>query len=142
MTESLSLPTADRVRCSDADRERTCEILRNAAGEGRLMMDELEERVVGVYATRYCDELDTFVADLPTVVAPTPSGWLTLLRGVMAQLGADLALLFGRDVTGWTKRRVVIAVTAAAIVALVVIAAIHGFDGGIDGHGIEGPGER
>jgi hypothetical protein len=61
----------------------------------------------------------------------------------MAQLGADLALLIGREGTGWTKRRVAIAVTAAAIAALVVIAAMHGFDGGgIDGHGIEGPGER
>ncbi|HET6548755.1 MAG TPA: DUF1707 domain-containing protein, partial [Solirubrobacter sp.] len=45
-------------------RERTAEILRRAAGEGRLDVDELEERLNRTYETRTCRELDTLTADL------------------------------------------------------------------------------
>jgi hypothetical protein len=55
------------LRASDADREHTAELLRRAAGEGRLDVDELEERLSSVYATRTQRELDALVAD---VVAP------------------------------------------------------------------------
>jgi Domain of unknown function (DUF1707)/Cell wall-active antibiotics response 4TMS YvqF len=55
------------LRASDADRERTAELLRHAAGEGRLDVDELEERLSSVYATRTQAELDALVAD---VIAP------------------------------------------------------------------------
>jgi hypothetical protein len=55
------------LRASDADREHTAELLRRAAGEGRLDVDELEERLSTVYATRTQAELDALVAD---VVAP------------------------------------------------------------------------
>ncbi len=52
------------LRASDADRERTAELLRQAAGEGRLDVDELEERLGTVYATRTQAELDALVADV------------------------------------------------------------------------------
>ena len=55
------------LRASDADRERTAELLRQAAGDGRLDVDELEERLGTVYATRTQAELEALVAD---VVAP------------------------------------------------------------------------
>jgi hypothetical protein len=55
------------LRASDADRERTAELLRHAAGDGRLTMDELEERLHAADATRTLRELETLVAD---VVAP------------------------------------------------------------------------
>ena len=55
------------LRASDADREHTADLLRRAAGEGRLDVDELEERLSTVYATRTQRELDALVAD---VVAP------------------------------------------------------------------------
>jgi Domain of unknown function (DUF1707) len=55
------------LRASDADREHTAELLRQAAGEGRLDVDELEERLSSVYATRTQRELEALVAD---VVAP------------------------------------------------------------------------
>jgi Domain of unknown function (DUF1707) len=57
------------LRASDADRERTAERLRRAAGEGRLDMDELEERLHAVYAARTQVELETFVGDLPAPAA-------------------------------------------------------------------------
>jgi hypothetical protein len=55
------------LRASDADREHTAELLRRAAGEGRLDVDELEERLSTVYATRTQRELDALTAD---VIAP------------------------------------------------------------------------
>jgi hypothetical protein len=54
-------------RASDADRERTAELLRDAAGDGRLTVEELEERLHAAYETRTQPELDALVAD---VVAP------------------------------------------------------------------------
>jgi uncharacterized protein DUF1707 len=56
-----SLPA---LRASDADREHTAELLRHAAGEGRLTMEELEERLNTVYDTRTRRELETLVADI------------------------------------------------------------------------------
>jgi hypothetical protein len=56
-----SLP---ELRASDADRERTADQLRHAAGEGRLTMDELEERLNTVYETRTHRELARLTADV------------------------------------------------------------------------------
>jgi uncharacterized protein DUF1707 len=52
------------LRASDADREHTAELLRHAAGEGRLTMEELEDRLHAAYGTRTRRELETLVADL------------------------------------------------------------------------------
>ena len=56
-----SLP---ELRASDTDRERHAEILRHATGEGRLTMEELDERLDAVYASRTHSELDRLVADV------------------------------------------------------------------------------
>lgn len=55
------------LRASDADRERTAEHLRAHAGEGRLTVDELTERLDGVYEARTAGELARLTADLPAV---------------------------------------------------------------------------
>ena len=52
-------------RASDADRERTVEILNRAATDGRLSVDELEERIQSAYATRTRGELERLVVDVP-----------------------------------------------------------------------------
>jgi hypothetical protein len=52
------------LRASDADRERTADLLRSAAGEGRLTMEELEERLHSAYAARTHAELDGLTADV------------------------------------------------------------------------------
>lgn len=52
------------LRASDADREKTADLLRHAAGEGRLTMDELDERLDLVYETRTQRELDKLTADV------------------------------------------------------------------------------
>jgi hypothetical protein len=56
-----SLP---ELRASDADREHHAELLRRAAGDGRLTMDELEDRLNTVYESRTHRELERLVADV------------------------------------------------------------------------------
>jgi hypothetical protein len=59
------MPARQAIRASDADRERVAERLRRAAGEGRLLTEELEERLETVFRSRTYRELDTTVSDLP-----------------------------------------------------------------------------
>jgi hypothetical protein len=64
------------LRASDADRERVANVLREAAGDGRLTMDELDERLDAVYAAKTYAELEPITHDLPdagTAQAPAPS---------------------------------------------------------------------
>ncbi len=63
-----SLP---ELRASDADREQTAEVLRRAAGEGRLTIEELDERLNVVYETRTQRELDELTADVIARDDPT-----------------------------------------------------------------------
>lgn len=53
------------LRASDTDRERVAELLRAAAGHGRITLDELEERLEAVYAAKTYGELVPITADLP-----------------------------------------------------------------------------
>jgi hypothetical protein len=52
------------LRASDAEREHAVEILGHAATEGRLSVDELDERIQSAYATHTVRELDRLVADV------------------------------------------------------------------------------
>jgi uncharacterized protein DUF1707 len=64
------------MRASDADRERVANVLREAAGDGRLTMEELDERLDAVYAAKTYAELEPITRDLPTTGtahAPVPS---------------------------------------------------------------------
>ncbi|MEU6402144.1 DUF1707 domain-containing protein [Streptomyces sp. NPDC046985] len=58
-------PSASDLRASDADRERTAEILRDALAEGRLDMAEFEERLETTYQARTYGELEPVTRDLP-----------------------------------------------------------------------------
>jgi hypothetical protein len=60
------------MRASDQDRERVAELLRDAAGEGRLDMDELDERLEAVYSAKTYAELAPITRDLPQAGA-TPT---------------------------------------------------------------------
>src|SRR3954471_23484677 len=55
-----------QLRISDSERHQVAEILREAAGEGRLDMDELDERLEGNYAARTSADLVPITLDLPT----------------------------------------------------------------------------
>ena len=58
MTDDLpDVPAAADLRASDADRERVSEQLRDALAEGRLDMEEFEERLDATYKARTYGEL-------------------------------------------------------------------------------------
>jgi hypothetical protein len=52
------------LRASDAEREQTAEVLRVAASEGRLDVEELDERLGSVYSVRTRNELERLIADV------------------------------------------------------------------------------
>lgn len=62
------------LRCSDVDRERVAEALRQAAGDGRLTLTELEERLEATFKARTYGELQPITRDLPQGPYPLPGG--------------------------------------------------------------------
>jgi hypothetical protein len=87
-------PTGDeltlRRRVSDLEREDVAEMLREAAGEGRLSYTELEERLESVYQAKTYGELVEISSDLPNglampTAAPAPgvagAGWPAGVHG-------------------------------------------------------------
>ncbi|SEF17550.1 DUF1707 SHOCT-like domain-containing protein [Jiangella alba] len=66
--------SAADLRCSDVDRERVAEALRQAAGDGRLTLTELEERLEATFKARTYGELQPITRDLPQGPYPVPGG--------------------------------------------------------------------
>jgi hypothetical protein len=60
-----SAPAADRLRASHEDRDRVIEVLRVAAGDGRLTAEELDDRVEVAFSARTYGELAALTSDLP-----------------------------------------------------------------------------
>jgi len=58
-----------RMRISDADRNRVAEILRDAAGDGRIDFAELDQRLDATYAAKTYAELVPITHDLAPAVA-------------------------------------------------------------------------
>jgi hypothetical protein len=76
MSGPPAVPDRGNLRASDADRERVANVLREAAGDGRLTMEELDERLEAVYAAKTYAELEPITRDLPatgTAHAPVPA---------------------------------------------------------------------
>ncbi|MEU0130577.1 DUF1707 domain-containing protein [Streptomyces sp. NPDC006289] len=89
------------MRASDAERERIAETLREAVAEGRLEMDEFEQRLDATFKARTHAELEPLVRDLPVpgaasrpVAGPvagrneTSGGWPARIGGNATSSGA------------------------------------------------------
>ncbi|MFD1935807.1 MULTISPECIES: DUF1707 domain-containing protein [Nonomuraea] len=102
------LPDRDprEMRAADLDRERTAEILRAAAGDGRLGMEEFHERLDQVYSAKTYAELDLLTHDLPTPAhTPLPVSSPSTTSG--ADSGVAIAVMGGFKRTGiWRAPRV------------------------------------
>jgi hypothetical protein len=76
----------NRLRTSDTEREQVATILRAAMTEGRLTLEEGEERLGACYAAKYRDELLPLTADLPgngrRALAETPEAVAEVKRGL------------------------------------------------------------
>jgi hypothetical protein len=68
------------LRASHADRDQVVEILRIAAGDGRLTIGELDQRLEAALAARTCRELAELTADLPSACRAIAAGPGDFLR--------------------------------------------------------------
>lgn len=59
------MTTSPGIRASDADREQVVEILRAQTAQGRLTLEELQERTGAAYTARTWHELRRLTSDLP-----------------------------------------------------------------------------
>jgi DUF1707 SHOCT-like domain len=72
-------PTADQLgtigqlRASHQDRDRVVEVLRVAAGDGRLTAEELDQRLEAALTARTYAELAVLTTDLPAASSPAPT---------------------------------------------------------------------
>src|SRR5215813_14420437 len=64
----------DRIRISDADRERATARLREHFAEGRLTSEELDERITDALAAKTYGDLRRVMADLPDPSPVPPTG--------------------------------------------------------------------
>lgn len=65
------------LRASDADRDQVASVLREHHAQGRLTLEEFQERLERAYAAKIFGELDAVVADLPEedlYQLPVPAG--------------------------------------------------------------------
>jgi lysylphosphatidylglycerol synthetase-like protein (DUF2156 family) len=87
------------LRASDADRDAVAERLRQAAIEGRLEPDELEERLHTALRARTYGELDRLLGDLParsvtrSRPAVSPVSAASLALGIAVRLVVLLAIV-------------------------------------------------
>ena len=101
------------LRASDADREAVVDRLSEAAGEGRLEPDELEQRVEGALRARSYGDLAELLADLPAdgrILSPR-ARWRANPVARSAVFGAGLLV------------SVIVVLAVVAVVAMLVLAA-------------------
>ena len=112
---------ADRgvMRVSDADRDRAAEVLREAAAQGRLSMDELDERLELAYAAKTYADLAPITRDLPQQ-GPAPGTTVPASRiGGTPRNKFSIAIMSGaRRMGSWVLPRSYVAVAVMGGVEL------------------------
>ena len=105
----LSGPTdRGRMRVSDADREQAADVLREAAGQGRISMDELDERLELAYSAKTYADLAAVTHDLPQPgsAVSTVGGAVPSRIGGTPRNKFSIAILSGaRRMGGWVLPR-------------------------------------
>ncbi|MFB9879177.1 DUF1707 domain-containing protein [Planobispora siamensis] len=61
------MATGPQMRASDDDRDRVASVLREHYAQGRLTVEEFDERLEQLYASKTYGELATLTSDLPDV---------------------------------------------------------------------------
>lgn len=94
--------TTPALRASDAEREHVIELLRGAAGEGRLDLDELDERLTRAYASRTTSELEALTADVvaPGAAAVAGAAGRPLVRPGAGGTGHVISIMGGHERRG------------------------------------------
>ena len=100
----MDTPDPSELRISDQDRHQVAEVLREAAGEGRIDLEELDERLEATYAARTYADLVPITLDLPSAPAahlpsrPAPAGPSPVVPGPAHE--RHLAVLGGLERKG------------------------------------------
>ena len=91
------------LRVSDAERHEVAEILRADAGDGRIDLDELDERLGSTYSARTYADLARLTHDLPTGPAAPPARVSTGAVSPSAKPQRHVAVMGGVQRKGaWT----------------------------------------
>ena len=120
------MPGDPRLRVSDADRERTAELLREHHAVGRLDSEEFHDRLEQAFAARTRGELDALLADLPAIdLYRLPSAGIPPVRrrGSGPARGGGGAAGAAWLVAGWAGWA---SVSALAVLAWLGLAATSG----------------
>ncbi len=65
----------DTLRAADRDREEVVGLLREHYAQGRLTMEEFDERSTRAYKAKTMGELSPLTEDLPAAAAPQGTAW-------------------------------------------------------------------
>jgi Domain of unknown function (DUF1707)/Cell wall-active antibiotics response 4TMS YvqF len=97
------------MRISNSDRERIAQVLHNSMAEGRLTVEELEERLDKVYAAKTFGDLEPITRDLPigqqstALQVPQPAALPANRVGGRGTSSTAIAVMSGADRKGlWT----------------------------------------
>lgn len=97
------------LRISDAERHQVAEVLREAAGEGRLDLGELDERLEATYVAKTYADLVPITADLPMSGTPAlplprpasaPRPAASAPAGPVTRYDSSIAIMGGVDRKG------------------------------------------
>jgi len=103
-TMGMRMPGTSRLRTSDDEREQVASILRAAVTEGRLTLQEGDDRLAKAYEAVYRDQLAPLTADLPNggwdALARTPEALAAAQRAVRRHVSV-VALVAGLLVGAW-----------------------------------------
>jgi len=102
-------------RASHADRERVATVLNQALAEGRLSLDELQERLDTVYAAKTLAELEPVTKDLPGHTSLVPRRPLDgTVQPVPAATPTSFPPAGSRVSSGWTSTTAVAVMSGAS----------------------------
>ncbi|MGY0024299.1 DUF1707 domain-containing protein [Streptomyces sp. cg35] len=96
LPERSDVPSAPDLRASDADREKVAERLRDGLAEGRLDMEEFEERLEATYKARTYGELAPLTRDLPGAGVSAP---VNLVKEPLPEGAVDWPARIGGEAT-------------------------------------------
>ena len=88
------------LRISDTDRDRAAEVLREAHAQGRITVDELDERLTSVYSAKTFAELAPVTRDLPATPDAAAAAPARRRIGGTPRFKLSLAILGGASRDG------------------------------------------
>ena len=120
------------VRASHAERAATVERLHAALGEGRLGLDETEDRVAAAYRSSYRSDLIPLLADLPAEPRGLRAGWIQVWQTIVRQAWVSVARVRGSQPTDPSRgQQRAMTVTLVAGVLWVLLCLLVGFSVGL-----------